>query len=93
MAAIALPAELTMAEASVTLQALLPAIAAADAPPVIDASTLQILDSAAIAVLLECRRASAAIGRELKVEGLPDKALALARLYGVAGLLTDVAAD
>lgn len=92
MAAIALPAELTMAQASQALQALLPAIAA-DAQPVIDASALQTLDSAAIAVLLECRRAAAEQGRVLRVEGLPDKALALARLYGLAGLLTETVVD
>ena len=45
MAVIALPAELTMAQASRALQALLPAIAA-DAEPVLDASALQTLDSA-----------------------------------------------
>lgn len=92
MAVIALPAELTMAQASRALQALLPAIAA-DAEPVLDASALQTLDSAAIAVLLECRRMAAEQGRVLRVEGLPEKALALARLYGVAGLLSDTAAD
>ena len=90
MAAIALPAELTMAQGRQVLQALLPAIAT-DAQPVIDASALQTLDSAAIAVLLECRRAVAEQGRALRVEGLPDKALALARLYGVVGLPTDTA--
>ena len=83
---ISLPERLTMAEASATLLRLQPLLAAAD-QPVIDASALQDLDSAAVAVLLDCQRRAHARGKVLTVTGSPAKLGQLARLYGVEALL------
>lgn len=87
MAAIRLPAQLTISEARAALAQLQAAIAA-DPAPVLDGSALEALDSSAIAVLLDCRRQAAAAGKTLKVQALPPKLLELARLYGVEGLIT-----
>ncbi|CAN7600229.1 STAS domain-containing protein [Variovorax sp. LjRoot84] len=54
---------------------------------VVDASALAQFDSSALAVLLECRRESSALGRGFAVKGLPSRLRELASLYGVAGLL------
>jgi phospholipid transport system transporter-binding protein len=83
---IALPARLTMGDARAALAALAPHLQASDAP-VIDASPLQDLDTAAVALLLECRRQAAAAGRTLQITGAPPKLAQLAQLYGVAPLL------
>lgn len=88
MALIALPAVLTLAEASATLAGLLDAIAAAaDGAPVLDATVLRTLDSSAIAVLLQCRRAALAQGKTLTIIGSPPKLEQLAQLYGVEELV------
>ena len=55
----------------------------------IDASQLQQFDSAALAVLLECRRQALALRRSFAVVGMSPKFLALATLYGVSTLLID----
>jgi phospholipid transport system transporter-binding protein len=86
-ALIALPARLTMGEARATLAQLQQALAGSGAAPVIDASALTDLDTAAVAVLLDCRRTAQAAGRPLQVQGAPAKLTELARLYGVDGLL------
>jgi len=86
MSALALPEVLTMAEAR-GASARLDAAVQAEASPVIDASSLHSLDSAAIAVLLQCRRVAAAQGKTLQISGAPPKLAELARLYGVDGLL------
>ncbi len=86
MAAIVLPPVLTMADAGATLAQLQQAIAA-DPAPVLDASGLQTLDTAAIAVLLDCRRNAVAAGKTLRLVGLPVKLTQLAKLYGVDALL------
>ncbi|MBL0090099.1 MAG: STAS domain-containing protein [Ideonella sp.] len=86
MASLALPAVLTMAEARGTLASLEAALQA-DSQPVIDASALQTLDTAAVAVLLQCRRLAAAAGKPLKIAGAPPKLAELARLYGVDEVL------
>lgn len=83
---IPLPARLTMADARATLAQLAPALAAS-AAPVIDAAPLKELDSAAVALLLECRRQAAGAGRTLTVTNAPAKLAQLAQLYGVAELL------
>lgn len=83
---IALPERVTMSEARVTLERLRPLLAAAD-EPVIDASALHELDSAAVAVLLDCQRQAHARGKSLRVTGAPPKLSQLAELYGVAPLL------
>lgn len=86
MAAIALPAQLTVSEARQVLEQMRDAIQA-DPAPRLDASGVSTLDSSAIALLLECRRIAAAAGKTLPIEGLPAKLGELARLYGVADLL------
>jgi phospholipid transport system transporter-binding protein len=86
MTTIALPARITMSDARATLAQLQPLLQAADAP-VIDASALADLDTAAIAVLLDCRRQAQAAGKTLQVVGAPAKLAQLATLYGVADLL------
>jgi len=53
----------------------------------IDASELTQFDSSALAVLLAGLREAAQHQHALKVSGLPAKALALARVYGVQDLL------
>ena len=86
MTTIALPARITMSDARATLAQLQPLLQAADAP-VIDASALADLDTAAIAVLLDCRRQAQAAGKTLQVVGAPAKLAQLATLYGVADLM------
>lgn len=86
MTAIAMPQRLTMSEARATLAQLQPVLQAAD-DPVIDASPLRELDSAAVALLLECRRQVDARGLQLHVTGAPPKLSQLAQLYGVDELL------
>ena len=54
---------------------------------VIDASALTQFDSSALAVLLECRRETVALGRGFAVKALPARLRELASLYGVAALL------
>jgi phospholipid transport system transporter-binding protein len=53
----------------------------------VDATALAQFDSSALAVLLECRREAAALGRGFAVKGLSPRLRELATLYGVAGLL------
>lgn len=86
MTTIALPARITMNDARATLALLQPLLQAADAP-VVDASALADLDTAAIALLLDCRRQAQARGRQLQVVDAPAKLGQLARLYGVEELL------
>jgi phospholipid transport system transporter-binding protein len=86
MAAVTLPAVLTISEARVTLAQLQQAIAA-DATPVLDATGVQTVDTSAIAVLLDCQRTAAAAGKRLQVVGLPAKLTQLAKLYGVDALI------
>ena len=86
MPPIALPQRLTMSEASAELARLQPLLQAA-AEPVLDASALQDLDTAAIALLLACQRDAAAAGRSLRIDKPPPKLGQLARLYGVESLL------
>ena len=59
---------------------------------VIDAAGLHDFDSSALAVLLECRRLAQASGRRFELRGAPPRLEQLARLYGIADLLTPVAA-
>jgi phospholipid transport system transporter-binding protein len=53
----------------------------------VDASALQNLDSAAVAVLLECARQAKSWGKRFAVRNAPAKLTELARLYGVDDLL------
>ncbi len=86
MNAVALPERLTMGEARATLAQVQSALQAAQVP-VIDASALRELDTAAVALLLDCQRQAHARGLTLQVVGAPPKLAQLARLYGVDGLL------
>ncbi|PUE60727.1 hypothetical protein B9Z36_02985 [Limnohabitans sp. Rim8] len=54
---------------------------------VLDASALTQFDSSALAVILACRRAVLGKGAQLRVTGLPDRAQALAKVYGLSALL------
>jgi phospholipid transport system transporter-binding protein len=87
-----LPAEITHAEAGACLTMLLRA-ARAEAEPLalVDATALTRFDSSALAVLLECRRECLHDGKGFAVRALPARLRELARLYGVAELLPDLA--
>lgn len=90
-----LPATLTAEEARDTLRLLKHALesegSAGDV--VVDATPLQQLDSAALAVLLEIQRLADAWGRSFSIRGAPAKLVALAKLYGVDPLLFKAAVD
>jgi len=92
-----LPATLTSREARVTLSMLKQALQSegSEGPVVVEAASLQHLDSSALAVLLEIERLAIAWGRSFVVRGVPAKLAALAKLYGVEQLLLrpDAAAD
>jgi len=89
MSMLALPAQLTLRDAKVTLAALAPAIAAAPAGTiVIDASALTQIDSSALAVLLECRRMAEARQSKFEVHRAPPRLAELARLYGLQDVLS-----
>jgi phospholipid transport system transporter-binding protein len=53
----------------------------------VDFSQVTSVDSAAVSMLLGWARAAQRINRGLRVKGLPEDLLSLARLYGVAGLI------
>jgi phospholipid transport system transporter-binding protein len=88
MTAIALPPRITMANARATLAQVSAQLAASQAPW-LDASGVQTLDTAALAVLLECQRqAVSRHGQALRIVGASPQLLALARLYGIDSVLT-----
>ena len=84
-----LPATLTSREARVTLRMLKQALQSegSEGPVIVEAGSLQVLDSAALAVLLEVERLAVAWGRAFVVRGVPSNLAALAKLYGVDVLL------
>jgi len=83
-----LPPELTHRQASACLRLLLQGLQALQGPRlVVDAGPLAVFDSAALAVLLECRREALTRGKEFAVKGLPAGLASMAGLYGVDGLL------
>ena len=84
-----LPATLTSREARVTLRMLKQALQSegSEGPVIVEATSLQHLDSSALAVLLEIERLAIAWGRAFVVRGVPAKLAALAKLYGVEQLL------
>jgi phospholipid transport system transporter-binding protein len=53
----------------------------------VDLSNVDTVDSAAVSMLLGWTRAAQRIHHDLRVKGLPEDLLSLARLYGVAELL------
>ena len=83
-----LPAELTHDEATACARMLAQALRSENGPQVVaDASSLQHFDSSALAVLLECRREAAALGKTFVVSGLSSRLRELAGVYGVSELL------
>ena len=87
---VALPAVLMQAQAQAVadeLASLLSACVSDGGEAVLDASALAQFDSSALAVILACRRAVLARGAQLRVTGLPERAQALAKVYGLSDLL------
>ena len=83
-----LPVDLTRVQASGCLQMLVQGLRAEPGSTVVvDASALVRFDSAALAVLLEFRRASFALGKCVVIRALPKRLRDLASLYGIAELL------
>lgn len=87
-----LPSELTHRQASACLRMLVQGLPSQTGPAVqVDAASLKNFDSSALAVLLEFRRASVALGKQFEIRGLSPRLVDLARLYGVDALLLPVA--
>ncbi len=83
-----LPTELTQKQASACLRMLVQGLKSEVEPAlVVDATALDRFDSSALAVLLEVRRESLAIGKRFAVRGLPARLGNLAELYGIADLM------
>ena len=74
MALLVLPATLTQAEAPACARMLAQAVRAG-------AGALERFDSAALAVLLECRREALALGKTFRVQAMPVRLRELATLY------------
>jgi phospholipid transport system transporter-binding protein len=76
-----------MQDATAALDGLQALLRTAPGPVVqVDASPLSELDTAAISVLLQCRRQVQARGMQFELLGVPAKLGALMTLYGVADL-------
>ena len=89
---LALPQELTHAQANTCLAQVTHGRRAQSAPEVVvDAAALNRFDSAALAVLLEFRRQCLATGKLFSIHGLPPRLGDLASLYGVLDLLQPAA--
>lgn len=84
-----LPNELTHAQATACLRMLVQGLRSQAGPQVLlDATGLGRFDSAALAVLLEFRRETMALGKRFAIRGLPSRLRDLAGLYGIADLLS-----
>ncbi len=87
---VTLPAVLLQAQAQAVTDELAPLLAACvsqGGEAVLDASALTQFDSSALAVILACRRAVMGQGAQLRIVGLPQRAQALAQVYGLSDLL------
>ena len=85
---LALPSELTQTQAINCLKALLQGLkSVGDRAVVLDASALVQFDSAALAVLLEFRRETLALGKSFALQDMPPRLSNLATLYGIDELL------
>jgi phospholipid transport system transporter-binding protein len=87
---VVLPAVLMQAQAQAVTNELAPLLSACVSEgeeAVLDASALSQFDSSALAVILACRRAVLARGAHLRVTGLPARAQALAKVYGLSALI------
>lgn len=83
-----LPNELTHSQATACLRMLVQGLRSQrEAEVVLDATGLNRFDSAALAVLLEARRESLALGKRFSIRGLPQRLHDLASLYGIIELL------
>ncbi len=83
-----LPVDLTRAQASACLRMLVQGLRTEPGSTVVvDASALGQFDSAALAVLLEFRRESLALGKRFVIRAMPERLRDLAGLYGIAELL------
>ena len=83
-----LPADLTRDQANACLKMLLQGLQAEPGPVVVvDATALGRFDSAALAVLLECRREGLHLGKTVAIRCMPQRLRDLATLYGIAELL------
>ena len=83
---------LTVDSVGGVLKTLLPAIARGEITA-LDLGQVRVADSAALALVLSCRRAARAAGRDLAVRGLSEDLAALAQLYGVSELIQGPAAQ
>ena len=86
----ALPAVVMQAQAQSVADSLVKSLTAQldkGGEAVLDASALTQFDSSALAVVLACRRAVLTKGAQLRVTGLPERAQALAKVYGLSALL------
>ena len=83
-----LPEQLTMQTTAQALLVLQRALSSQAGPAVaIDAQGLRVLDSSAVAVLLELRRELQAAGRSMSLRHPPPRLSDLVSLYGVSELL------
>lgn len=83
-----LPQRVTQTEAELVLALLEREVALhPEAGVVLDAASLTVFDSSALALLLALRRRQTSQGRVLRVSGWPSRLSQLARLYGVRDLL------
>jgi len=83
-----LPADLTRNQANACLQMLLQGLQSEPGlQVVVDATALARFDSAALAVLLECRREGLHLGKTVAIRAMPQRLRDLATLYGIAELL------
>ena len=87
-----LPVKITHNEAEALVRNLTGQVTVQPNALVVGAQQLVEFDSSALAVLLACRRAALAAGKQFSVNGLPSKLAQLATLYGVAQLLTPAVA-
>ncbi len=86
-----LPKELTQSQATACLRMLVQGLRSqSGSDVVVDATGLSRFDSAALAVLLEFRRESLAVGKRFSIRGLPARLGDLATLYGIVELLPSV---
>jgi phospholipid transport system transporter-binding protein len=91
MTTLVLPARLTLTQATACLGQLIERLQSESDPDVVvDATALEQFDSAALALLLACRRECIALGRVFAVHALPERLKSLAALYGIEELLPSV---
>lgn len=83
-----LPQELTQSQATACLRMLVQGLRSQSGPEVVvDATGLSRFDSSALAVLLEFRRETLAMGKHFSIRSLPTRLGDLAKLYGIDELL------